>query len=78
MLSQEEITNKQIKEEENKCMKQLFLKTIVMMLFFYIMLSPVIQKLCKKSNLLNKKLGINLSTSLLFGLFYFTLHVLFI
>ena len=47
MLSQEEITNKQIKDQKIKCRYQLILKSIVMVLFFYIMISPVTQKMIR-------------------------------
>lgn len=78
MLSQEEITNKQIKEQKIKCRYQLILKTIVMVLFFYIMISPVTQKIISNIKILNTKIGINLYMSILFGIFYFILHIMFI
>ena len=78
MLSQEEMIQKEIKNEKIKQHKQLILKSIVMILIFYILYSPVFRRLISKNSFLNKKIGINMSITLLFGLIYYILHLVFI
>jgi len=79
MLSQEEILNKQIKEEKKKCHYQLLLKTIIMMFLFYILTYPVIMKSVKEWVINhNSKIGKNLILTLIFGGFYYILHIIFI
>ena len=78
MLSQEEMIQKEIKNEKIKQHKQLILKSIVMILIFYILYSPVFRRLISKNNFLNKKIGVNMSITLLFGLIYYILHLVFI
>lgn len=78
MLSQEEMIQKEIKNEKIKQHKQLILKSIVMILIFYILYSPVFRRLISKNSFLNKKIGVNMSITLLFGLIYYILHLVFI
>ena len=78
MLSQEEMIQKEIKNEKIKQHKQLILKSIVMILIFYILYSPVFRRLISKNSFLNKKIGVNMSITLLFGFIYYILHLVFI
>ena len=78
MLSQEEILNKQIQEEKRQQHYQLILRTIVFILLFYVLTSPVILKSIKNNTFITKNIGSGLFTTILFGVAYYTIHVMFI
>jgi hypothetical protein len=78
MLSQEEILNKQIQEEKRQQHYQLILRTIVFVLLFYVLTSPVILKSIKNNPFITKNMGSGLFTTVLFGVTYYAIHVMFI
>lgn len=75
MLSQEEIINKEIKNEWYRNHKQILLKSVIIFLLFYIFTSPVVVYKLKKINIIKKKkVSLALFTSSLFTFIYYILH----
>ena len=64
-------------EEKNNYLYQLFLKTIIITLIFYIFTSPIVKNYLKKIKII-QKLGINLFLNLFFGFTFFILHLIYI
>ncbi len=78
MLSQEEMLSKKIKQEKRNCQYQLLLRCLIMSLVVYILFSPVIIQILKKNTIISKNIGVNLFRTIIFGISYYILHIMFI